>query len=465
MSYTIHTIQRINLPKSTSKETLRVMSLLQDGAPFVQARDALLRYYYPALRTFTMSSSSSPTTESYTLIPDSAFAAADQAQKWVLRNEMNTKDFDEFNTFILCQRKNLLQTPYERVGNVLSWLKQWSSQQQGNPLWRHSELRQWMQNMLMDFTLVDAKNKPGAILANPEKHYQKQVQEWAQSNSGIPWDYIWSIHEQAATRAQMYNPDRDTSQDSALKKINHNSLALRKQIEEHAAPGAVFLTHTTLGALRTSRPNWRDATDYSILHNLLTQTEETFDADVWMEWLSFPEKHMQGMGGTSLWSTPRHEAIWVQWQNDAMQAYQEIVQSYYTATPRALIDRSFGISPAGDKILTSKLSTKSPMNLDWLEVLCKLSERFPYLSGAPEMLEVANALLTPEEKEAFKIHNNKIIGHNVIQTLVNIPEDVSNADTPFWLPAWFHFYLAEYMNQHSLALPIPAEVLDEPNCP
>lgn len=428
---------------------MRAMAGIQDATTFQEARDALLRYYYPLLRTIRRC--------------DQANAnSINDSQNWsVSLSHSGSKSSAELFAQSACREPAQLSpalrlslqgtidkarlapdmTPYERVGTVLSWLKE---QRQGNPefAWFHGGLRQWMQGLLTDFTLADAKKRPGAMLASPEASYEKMVESWDASKSGIPFDHVWSFRGISHFTQQDCQPllavsDNGGAYGTAL------AFKLRAKIIQEQEPAMALMLHTNLGATRLLRPTWRDVTDYGVLHPLLTLDESTFDKNVWLDFLAHKGDK---------WSKPEHESTWRTWQEAAQTSYQRVLQAYCGSTPSALTYKSDGKNPLS-------FQEQAPLALDWYKLLTQLATRFPYLNQSPQLEDIARKRLNVDELAKFSVESKERIGQPLIQAIIELPPKLQSLDAVN-MPAWFHACLQSVMAEQKV-LALPEHFLDE----
>lgn len=442
MSHTIHSIPRTNLPQTNTRLVMKAMAAIQDATTFQEARDALLRYYYPLLRTKTRNTlPEDKNTDIYNLdFTHSERNSVQLLQENVLESNstLSPVETDYFQKKIEDARKDKSMAPYERVGHILEALKEWKAKQPSRVVWKHTMLRQWMQGLLLDFTLADAKTKPGAMLNNPEQHYINQIQLWDKHQSSLPWNKVCSLNSWSSDLYKINNSSMsDTQKEVFLEQVrqaNTKALHIRAEVSLKSDPAAVFLTHTHLGVIRTFGASWRDVTDYGVLHPLLTLDEKTFDKSVWLEWLQHGK-----------WSTPEKKATWYAWQEEANISYQQILQAEYGSTPDMLLKRGT------DNPLLANAS--SPLKLDWSLILQQLTDRFPYLNQSSELENVAKRVLQPEELLKFISESDAKVGQNLIQSLMELP-DILRTHNAFNQPAWLHHYLKQFMTvQPSLELP------------
>lgn len=456
MSYTIHSIPRRNLPDSTTRLAMRAIAAVQDATSFQEARDALLRYYYPILRTRRR-------------VDDASREAFEEAENWTLdllhsgsktsahlfcknvlvRDFPHTAVFEQDLQKVVEQaRKSVGETPYERVGNVLAWLKKARSKEP-TMHWSHQGLRDWMQGLLTDFTLADAKKKPGAIMADPEQAYEAVLAGWAKENSGLPFNYVWQ--QQAIPGFGHLSPSQDFFAFNEQENQRHTG-ALARQIRakllQESPQGIVLMMHSNIGVTRTYRPTWRDVTDYGVLHPLLTLDEASFDKKVWIDWLEYQGKK---------WSNSAHEAVWHDWQEKAQNSYQRMLQGYYESTPDAFVYRG------GDTDNPLTLQAQCALPIDWYQVATQIATRFPYLNQSKELDELARTKLTPGEYATFVRESNQRLGQSTMLAVMDLPAELDKANA-LNMPPWFHTWLAGSMAQQS-KLALPEGVLDDDQSP
>lgn len=422
---------------------MRTMAGLQDTKTFQEARDVLLRFYYSILRTVRKNDLNSVTslqeTEDWTA--NLLHSGSQTSAALFINNVLRTKELtnvdtaENFQKVIDATRKKTDATPYERVGHVLAWLKE-TRKTHAELEWGHSSLRQWMQGLLVDFTLADAKIKPGALLGNPEMHYKRMLESWDAEKSGLPFESIWDLKSQhwflKSVAGGISNMDEKSGNSTEL------AFHLRAKLSKESDPAMVLMTHSRLGVTRRFQPTWRDVTDYGVLHPLLTLEESSFDKNVWMDFIQYQGKK---------WSSKANEDTWHAWQENAQTSYQKVLQAYAGSTPRAVVSWS-------DSVSENSLQPKavSPLRLDWYAALSDLACRFPYLNQSLEIEKMAELKLNPAEQAQFKIESSKRVGQPLILALIELPEALKNLNA-LNMPDWFHARLQEEMSkptQHKL---------------
>lgn len=435
------------------------MAGLQDATTFQEARDVLLRHYYPVLRTFSANRSSNTRTpeeiESWAIdllhSGSRSSAALFCENVWREKAGASAEQVENFGQqlqrSVLAARKDTAATPYERVGRVLDWLKQARSAQSAIG-WEHSGLRQWMQGLLMDFTLADAKKQPGALLDKPELHYEKMVQSWQGEKTGVPFNAVWRIKGE---RWFLKNsaPGNIAEFSPGSGRITETVFNLRAKLAQEAVPTMALMTHAVLGATRQMRPSWRDVTDYGVLHPLLVLTEETFDKKVWIDFLQH---------GGNAWSSQANQDVWSAWQDGAATSYQIVLQTYTGSTPNALVHND--MDPGVNSL---KAEARSPLPLDWYKAFSQLAERFAYLNQAPEFEALAQSKLSPKKFEQFQQESRERVGQSLILALIELPEELAQKNV-FNMPEWFHARLQEEMTAKA-RLELPEGLLDETQAP
>lgn len=449
MSYTIHSVPRKNLPGNQTRMAMRSIAGLQDSVTFQEARDVLLRFYYSILRTVRRddlnSGPSLQETEDWTM--DLLHSGSQTSAALFFDKVLRKKGIADAETAVNLQkvidaaRKNTNATPYERVGHVLAWLKG-ARKTHSEIEWVHGSLRQWMQGLLTDFTLADAKKKPGALLGNPEEHYKLMLASWATEKSGLPFGSIWDLKSRVwfskKVAGGISNMDEESGNSTEL------ALHLRAKLSKESDPAMVLMTHTNLGVTRRFQPTWRDVTDYGVLHPLLTLEESSFDKKVWLDFIQH-----QGQK----WSSKANEDTWHAWQENAQTSYQQVLQAYAGSTPRAVVSWS---DPLQAKAV-------SPLQLDWYTVLSDLSRRFPYLNQSLEIEKMAELKLNPAEQAQFKIESNARVGQPLILALIELPEALQKLNA-LNMPDWFHARLQEEMAKPT-QFDLPEGLLDDDQAP
>lgn len=433
---------------------MRAIAGLQDAVTFQEARDILLRFYYSILRTARKddlnSELSLQETEDWTmeLLHSGSQTSAALFFDKVVRKKgpADVATAENFQKVIDAARKNTNATPYERVGHVLAWLKE-TRKTHSELEWGHGSLRQWMQGLLTDFTLADAKTKPGALLGNPEVHYKRMLASWNAEKSGLPFESIWDLKSRRwflkNVAGGISNMDENSWRSTEL------TFHLREKLSKESDPAMILMTHPSLGVTRRFQPTWRDVTDYGVLHPLLTLEESSFDKNVWLDFIQH-----QGQK----WGSKANEDTWHAWQENAQTSYQQVLQAYAGSTPRAVVSWS-------DSVGSNPLQAKavSPLPLDWYVVLSELSLRFPYLNQSPELEAMAKLKLNPTEQVQFKIESNKRVGQPLILALIELPEALKNLNA-LNMPAWFHARLQEEMHKPT-QFDLPEGLLDDDQAP
>ena len=444
------------MPASHTRMAMRAIAGVQDAATFQEARDALLRYYYPVLRTFRRQNAQDPNNftdvegwsvdllHSGSRTSAALFCEHIWREKGRLDSEQVQEIADGLQSCVLEARKADDATPYERVGRVLNWLKK-TRHAQGDFKWEHSGLRKWMEGLLTDFTLADAKKRPGSLLDVPEQHYQKMVASWEAEKTAFPFNALWKIkgerwYTKNAVALGMENLD------AGVERVTEAVFNLRAKLVQEAVPAMALMVHSHLGATRQLRPSWRDVTDYGVLHPLLTLDEASFDKGVWLDFLQH-----QG----EKWSIPENKDKWHSWQADAQASYQNVLQAYTGSTPHAFVhsDRN----DISDNPL--KADARSPLSLDWYKVFSQLAFRFAYLNEAPDFEALAQSKMNSEEFEKFKLESRQRVGQPLILALLELPEDLQRKNV-FNMPDWFHARLKEEMTEKS-RLQLPEGIADD----
>jgi hypothetical protein len=339
-------------------------------------------------------------------------------------------------------------TPYERVGHVLTWLKE-SRTREPALRWTHSALREWMQGLLIDFSLADAKKNPGALLEKPEQHYRDMLSSWDSQNTGLPFDAIWNIKGQPlSTKTSGAGGMLEFLPGSG--RVSETTFNLRTKLLKEAAPVMSLMTHRYLGATRKCMPSWRDVTDYGVLHPLLTLNETSFDKFVWLDFLQHQGRE---------WSTPARRATWNTWQEAAQTSYQSVLQEYTGCTPQAVV--RLDKNDEGQNPL--KALARSPFSLDWYHVFSNLARRFAYLNQAPEFEALARSKMETPLFEKFKQESRERVGQPLILALLELPKELSTKDV-FNMPEWFHARLKEEMTEKA-RLELPQDLLDYSQVP
>lgn len=456
MSFTIHSIPRKNLPDSATRLTMRAIAAVQDATTFQEARDALLRYYYPILRTRRR-------------IDDASRTAFEDAEQWTLdllhggaktsaqlfceealgRDSTQPTQFEQNLQKVVDQaRKRATATPYERVGEVLAWLKN-ARREEPTMHWSNNRLRQWMQGLLTDFTLADAKKTPGAMMAHPEQEYEALLAGWAKEGSGLPFNYVW--HQETIPGFGHLAPSQDFfAFNEKENQLHTGALArqIRSKLLQESPDAMALMMHPNIGVTRTYRPTWRDVTDYGVLHPLLTLDESSFDKKVWLDWLQYQGKK---------WSNSAHEATWHTWQEKAQASYQRVLQGYFESTPDAFVYRG------GDANNPLTLQAQCALPIDWYQVATQIATRFPYLNQSKELDELAKAKLAPAEYATFVQQSNQRLGQSTLLAVMDLPEELEKANA-LNMPPWFHTWLAGAMTRQA-QLALPEGVADEDQTP
>lgn len=463
MSHTIHSMPRPNLPANDTRMTMRAIAGLQDATTFQDARDVLLRYYYPVVRTFTetdlrdqgpkgshardMEEWSVDLLHSGSRTSAALFFEKVQYKTDRFDTEQVQQLADELQGVVKEARRAQGATPYERVGRVLAWLKE-ARTKQPDFQWEHSGLRQWMQGLLTDFTLADAKKHPGALLDNPEQRYAAVLASWSAEHTGLPFDELWQIKGQPWFIKNAAGGSSDFDQHSG--NVLETGMNLRAKLLQNAAPAMGLLLHPNLGVTRLLKPSWRDVTDYGVLHPLLTLDEASFDKSVWLDLLQHKGKK---------WSSPANAGKWHAWQEAAQTSYQVILQNYMGSTPQGVIQLEK--TDHGDNPL--KPTARSPLELDWYRIFTELACRFPYFNEAPEFETLVKSKLNPAQFEQFKQDSHVRVGKPFILSLIDLPWRLEKKDA-FNMPKWFHARLQEEMTEKP-RLELPSGLLDDSQAP
>lgn len=433
---------------------MRAMAGVQDANSFQEARDALLRYYYPVLRTLRKDDVHDP--ESLEITEDWAMELLHSPGKSSLSlfvekvcmsgKSLSSEVIQAMQKCIDAARQKNDATPYERVGDVLSWLKE-NRRTHPELAWSHSALRQWMQGLLADFTLVDAKKQPGPLLDAPEQHYETMIASWESDKSGLPFNHTWKLSGQ-----MWFTPQKDGGVKSFEMDQGRQGVAawhLRAKLLQESPPGMALMTNTNLGVTRQFRPTWRDVTDYGVLHPLLTLDETSFDKNVWLDFIEHQGKK---------WSSPANERTWHDWQEAAQVSYQRILQAYTGSTPDALL-----YEVKHKSVNALELQAVSPLPLDWYKVVSDWSRRFPYLNQSPELEKLASLKLDATQLAAFHAESSQRVGQPLIQALMELPELLAGVDA-LNMPSWFHVRLQEEMRE-TTRLELPENLLDDDQTP
>lgn len=432
---------------------MRAIAGVQDATTFQEARDALLRYYYPLLRTLRRDDNDSAESLrsahewSTDLLHGTSKVSAALFAKSVCRHpqESNTSLMNDLQQAIEIAKHTPDTTPYQRVGLVLDWLKQ-ERTQRPEMEWFHGGLRRWMEGLLTDFTLADAKKRPGAMLASPESSYEHVVQSWADAKSGLPFDHVWDLSGLL--------PPKGTqpllglmAQDGGQGHGTAVAFQLRAKLMQEQEPAMALMLHTAIGVTRHYRPTWRDVTDYGVLHPLLTLDETSFDKNVWLDFL-------ENKGAK--WRSPENEKRWSTWQEAAQTSYQQVLQTYCGSTPAALSSKGTGDNPLA-------FQSQTPLALDWYKLLTELASRFPYLNESPQLDTIARQRLAPEVFSKFVEESKERVGQPLIHALLELPHYLQELDAVN-MPAWFHAGLQAVMAAQN-ALPLPEHLLDDDQTP
>ena len=452
MSFTIHSIPRRNLPQSTARLAMRAIAGVQDARTFQEARDALLRYYYPILRSRRRIDEKTPqdfeNAENWTLDllhSGSKTSAQLFCERALGRESKQATQFEQnLQTVVEHARKDTGKTPYERVGDVLAWLKD-ARREEPTMYWSNLRLREWMQGLLTDFTLVDAKKRPGALVPSPEQKYEALLASWEKEGSGLPFNYVWQQqhipgfgHLSATQNFFAFNEKENQLHTGALAR------QIRAKLLQESPDGIALMMHSNIGVTRMYRPTWRDVTDYGVLHPLLTLDEASFDKKVWIDWLQH-----QGQK----WSDDAHEETWYGWQEKAQASYQRVLQGYYASTPEAVVYRG------GDEDNPLTLQAQCALPIDWYQVATQLANRFPYLNQSKELDELARTKLSPTEYATFVNESSQRLGQSMMLSVMDLPTELEKANA-LNMPPWFHTWLASAMTRQT-QLALPEGVVDD----
>ena len=416
MSLTIHTAPRPYLPPSDHAITKRVMSMLQDARSFPEQRDALLRVYYPYIRR--------EKPPMFMADPAKHFA-----QHVIRDGHLSvTMDLDHLRKAVDAAEAQKDKTPYERVGNVLSWLKDYKKEHP-EVKWNHTALRRWMQSLLMDFTLGDALQSQKALLPDPNATMQQALQVWNAEGRDIPWWDVWNIGGDPYTAwndpVEHARPYRDAKYE------------LRTKLHQQLTPTAMVFFHDMYGYARLDRNvSWRDATDYGVLHALLTQDERTFNKDVWLDFIQYRGRQ---------WSRPEYAVVWAEWQDAAFASFTQLNQTRWEMEPRA------ENSQLGEYF-------KSPTPIDWGSVFNAWGRHYPLLNQNPNIDAMAERILSAQELAQYRHTSSLSPGLPLLELLGDLPFSMEGVQ-PLKLAAWMHrVAVNKVLRVPEQEIPLPCEM-------
>ena len=454
MSQTIHSVPRANLPTPSHKQMVKALTMLQDSTSFEQARDVLLRYYYPLLRTWTPSTDKdimafNDERSLYATNSSDTHSAAAFLQMQKRHLNMSIDDAQSFSDLIHTSRNNTEVTPYERVGMVYQWLRQWKKDTHSH--WDHRNLRDWMERLLMDFTLHDAKHTAGPLLERPDETYNDICNQWRSESHGVPWSDAWTLGANESYALTKTVPEKHF-EEVVTDYVNHRQ-AVRKHIFETMPPVFAIFTNNTLGFNPAHKFSWRTASDYCVLHSLLTQTSNTFNKDVWMDWLS---------SRGSSWSKPEYASIWAQWQDKGFESFHRMMQTHYEVTPKAITSLYSAASPGTvHQPISHGVNLNTPVPLNWKNIFISWVTTYPYLNCDTEINKYAKKLLSDADYLEYVSHTEQRVGRQVIDAVLEIPEHLRDRDV-FNIPGWFYYYVETVTHQPGgLKYELPSNVLDD----